>query len=124
MSDLKLSYVVESVVHLEDVGETHLLDLFARIKSGEIPHDVAPPGFVAAIDKLTADADATLILRTIVGEVTSEIIAHEIPRYYPPSEFGFNARIARVTYQETPEPLDPPIDVTPLVVLPGNRTKH
>lgn len=121
---MRITYSVESVVTLDDTGAMHLLDLFARIKSGEIPHDVAPPGFVAAIDKLTTDASKELILRTIIGEVTSQIIASLLPRYYPPNSYGFSVRIPRIEYQETPEPLPLPADAQPVTLLLGNLTKH
>lgn len=121
---MKLSYSVESVVTLDGRGQLHLLDLYSRIKSGEVPHDVAPPGFVAAMSKLPNDASRDLILRTLVGETTSAIIENEIPQFYPPERYGFNVRIAKVAYQETPEALDPPMDAVPQVVMPGNRTTH
>jgi hypothetical protein len=124
VAEIKLSYSVESVVTLAEEGELHLLDVFARVKSGEIPHDVAPPGFLAAIDKLTLDAPKELILRTILGEVTSGIVESEIPRFYPSGKYGFEVRIAKVAYQETPEKLDPPLDAVPQVLTPGNRSIH
>ena len=80
--------------------------------------------FKSAIDKLPADADDDLILRTIVGEVTSLIITEEVPAFYPPKDKGFKARISKVSYQETPEKLDPPSDAIPLVVHVGDRNVH
>jgi len=123
-TELKVSYSVESVVKLTEVGVDHLIDVFARVKSGEIPSDVAPPGFLAAVDKLPIDASKDLILRTIIGEVTSGIVESEIPRFYPSGKYGFEVRIAKVAYQETPEKLDPPLDAVPQVLTPGNRSIH
>ena len=124
ITTLKISYAVESVVQISEEGAALLLKNYRRIRDGIVPREDAPDGVQAAIDKLPADADDDLILRTIVGEVTSLIITDEVPAFYPPEGEGFKARISKVAYQETPEKLDPPSDVTPLVVHVGDRNVH
>ena len=121
---LKISYAVESVLQLSGDGAASLLKNYRRIRDGIVPREAAPEGFRNAIDKLPADADDDLILRTIMGEVTSLIIADEVPSFYPREYMGFRARISKVAYQETPEKLDPPSDAIPLVVHVGDRNVH
>ncbi len=121
---LKISYAVESVIQISEDGAAFLLKNYRLIRDGIVPREAAPDGFLNAIDKLPADADDDLILRTIVGEVTGLIITDEVPAFYPPEDVGFKARISKVAYQETPEKLDPPSDATPLVVHVGDRNVH
>jgi hypothetical protein len=121
---LKISYAVESVIQISEDGAARLLKNYRRIRYGVVPREAAPYGFLNAIDKLPADADDDLILRTILGEVTSLIIADEVPAFYPREYMGFRARISKVAYQETPEKLDPPSDAIPLVVHVGDRNVH
>lgn len=121
---LKISYAVESVIQISEDGAAFLLKNYRLIRDGIVPREAAPDGFLNAIDKLPADADDDLILRTIVGEVTSLIITDEVPAFYPPEDVGFKARISKVAYQETPEKLDPPSDAIPLVVHVGDRNVH
>ena len=121
---LKISYAVESVIQISEDGAALLLKNYRRIRDGIVPREAAPYGFLNAIDKLPADADDDLILRTIMGEVTSLIIAHEVPAFYPREYRGFRARISKVAYQETHEKLDPPSDAIPLVVHVGDRNVH
>ena len=121
---LKISYAVESVIQIREDGAARLLTNYRRIRDGIVPREAAPYGFLNAIDKLPADADDDLILRTIMGEVTSLIIADEVPAFYPREYMGFRARISKVAYQETPEKLDPPSDAIPLVVHVGDRNVH
>ena len=124
ITTLKISYYVESVVQLREEGAASLLEMYHKIRDGLVPQKDAPDGFKSAISKLPNDATDEQILRTIVGEVTSIIITNEIPSFYPPEEDGFEARISKVAYQETPEKLDPPSDVTPMVVHVGDRSVH
>ena len=121
---MKISYAVESVIQISEDGAALLLKNYRSIRIGVVPREAAPSGFLNAIDKLPADADDDLILRTIVGEVTSLIITDEVPAFYPPEDVGFKARISKVAYQETPEKLDPPSDAIPLVVHVGDRNVH
>ena len=121
---LKISYAVESVIQIREDGAARLLKNYRQIRDGIVPREAAPYGFLNAIDKLPADADDDLILRTIMGEVTSLIIADEVPAFYPREYMGFRARISKVAYQETPEKLDPPSDAIPLVVQVGDRNVH
>ena len=121
---LKISYAVESVIQIREDGAARLLKNYRQIRDGIVPREYAADGYLDAIDKLPADADDDLILRTIVGEVTSLIITHEVPAFYPFEEEGFKARISKVAYQETPEKLDPPSDAIPLVVHVGDRNVH
>ena len=121
---LKISYAVESVIQISEDGAARLLKNYRQIRDGIVPREAAPYGFLNAIDKLPADADDDLILRTILGEVTSLIIADEVPAFYPSEYRGFRARISKVAYQETPEKLDPPSDAIPLVVHVGDRNVH
>ncbi len=121
---LKISYAVESVIQISEDGAAFLLKNYRLIRDGIVPREAAPDGFLNAIDKLPADADDDLILRTIVGEVTGLIITDEVPAFYPPEDVGFKARISKVAYQETPEKLDPPSDAIPLVVHVGDRNVH
>ena len=121
---LKISYAVESVVQISEDGAAYLLKNYHRVRDGIVPREAAPDGFLNAIDKLPADADDDLILRTILGEITSLIITEEVPAFYPPKDQGFKARISKVAYQETPEKLDPPSDAIPLVVHVGDRNVH
>ena len=121
---LKISYAVESVIQISEDGAARLLKNYRQIRDGIVPREAAPYGFLNAIDKLPADADDDLILRTIMGEVTSLIIADEVPAFYPREYRGFRARISKVAYQETPEKLDPPSDAIPLVVQVGDRNVH
>ena len=121
---LKISYAVESVIQISEHAAAFLLKNYRRIRDGIVPREAAPDGFLNAIDKLPADADDDLILRTIMGEVTSLIIADEVPAFYPREYMGFRARISKVAYQETPEKLDPPSDAIPLVVHVGDRNVH
>ena len=121
---LKISYAVESVVKLCEASASNLLRNYRRIRDGIVLREDARDGYLNAIDKLPADADDDLILRTIVGEVTSLIITNEVPACYPPESSGFKARISKVAYQETPEKLDPPSDAIPLVVHVGDRNVH
>ena len=121
---LKISYAVESVIQISEDGAARLLKNYRQIRAGIVPREDAPDGHLNAIYKLPADADDDLILRTIVGEVTSLIITEEVPKFYPPEGRGFKARISKVAYQETPEKLDPPSDAIPLVVHVGDRNVH
>jgi len=118
---LKISYAVESVVQISEDVAAFLLENYRRTRDGIVPRETAPDGVLNAIDKLPADADDDLILRTIVGEVTSLIIRDDVPAFYPPEDVGFKTRISKVAYQETPEKLDPPSDAIPLVVHVGDR---
>lgn len=121
---LKISYAVESVLRIREDCAAALLKNYRMICDGTMPREVAPEGWRNAFDKLPADADDDLILRTILGEVTSLIIAEEVPAFYPPEDKGFYARISKVAYQETPEKLDPPSDAIPFVVHVGDRNVH
>lgn len=121
---LKISYAVESVIQISEDGAAAMLKNYRMICDGIMPREAAPEGYRNAFDKLPADADDDLILRTILGEVTSLIITEEVPAFYPPEDKGFKARISKVAYQETPEKLDPPSDATPLVVHVGDRNVH
>lgn len=121
---LKISYAVESVIQISEDCAAALLRNYRSICDGIVPREAAPEGYRNAFDKLPADADADLILRTIVGEVTSLIITEEVPALYPPEDSGIKARISKVAYQETPEKLDPPSDAIPLVVHVGDRNVH
>jgi len=121
---IKISYSVESVVTLEEHGEAHLIDVYARVKSGECPMDLAPVGFATAAALLGADASRDTILATIIGEVTAAIIENEIPQFYPAERHGFGVRIAQVAYQESPEALPLPEGAKPLVITPSSRTVH
>ena len=121
---LKISYAVESVVQISEEGAAFLLNEYRLIRDGLVPQEAAPEGFKSAIAKLPNDATDEQILRTIVGEVTSIIIAEEVPAFYPPEDVGLKARISKVAYQETPEKLDPPSDATPLVVHVSYRNVH
>ena len=121
---LKISYAVESVVQISEHGAAFLLKNYRQIRDGIVPREDAADGYLNAIYKLPADADDDLILRTIVGEVTSLIIMNEVPACYPHEDTGVKARISKVAYQETPEKLDPPSDAIPLVVHVGDRNVH
>ena len=121
---LKISYAVESVIQISEHGAAFLLKDYRQIRDGIVPREDAPDGYLNAIDKLPADADDDLIMRTIVGEVTSLIITNEVPAFYPSGDVGLKARISKVAYQETPEKLDPPSDAIPLVVHVGDRNVH
>lgn len=121
---LKISYAVESVVQISEEGAAFLLKNYRLIRDGVVPMEDATDGFKSAIAKLPNDATNEQIIRTLVGEVTSLIITDEVPTYYPPEGVGFKVRISKVAYQETPEKLDPPADVTPLVVQVGDRNVH
>ena len=124
ITTLKLSYAVESVVQISEEGAAFLLEYYRLLRAGLARQEAAPDGFKSAIAKLPNYATDEQILRTIVGEVTSLIIANEVPALYPPEDFGFKVRISKVAYQETPEKLDPPSDATPLVVHVGDRNVH
>lgn len=124
ITTLKISYAVESVVQISEEGAAFLLENYHQIRSGLVPQKAAPEGFKSAIAKLPNDATDEQILRTIVGEVTSLIITNEVPTFYPPEDAGLEARISKVAYQETPEKLDPPSYVTPMVVHVGDRNVH
>lgn len=124
ITTLKISYAVESVVRINEEGAAFLLENYHQIRDGLVQQEAAPEGYKSAIAKLPNDATNEQIMRTIVGEVTSRIITNEVPEFYPPAEGGFEARISKVAYQETPEKLDPPSDVTPMVVHVGDRTMH
>ena len=121
---LKISYAVESVIQISEDGASFLLKNYRQIRDGIVPREDAHECYLNGIYKLPADADDDLILRTIVGEVTSLIITEVVPPYYPPEDGGFKARISKVAYQETPEKLDPPSDAIPLVVHVGDRNVH
>lgn len=121
---LKISFAVESVIQISGDGVASLLKNYRLIVDGIVPREAAPEGYRNAYDKLPADADDDLILRTILGEITSLIITEEVPAFYPPEDKGFKARISKVAYQETPEKLDPPSDAIPLVVHVGDRNVH
>ena len=121
---MKISYAVESVIQISEDGAAPMLRNYRLLRDGIVPREAAPEGYRNAIDKLPADADDDLVLRTILGEVTSLIIRDEVPAFYPPEDEGFKARISKVSYQETPEKLDPPSDAIPLVVHVGDRTVH
>lgn len=124
ITTLKISYAVESVVQLSEEGAAFLLREYKLSRGGHVTQEAVPEGFKSAIAKLPNDATDEQILRTIVGEVTSLIITNEVPTFYPPEDDGFKARISKVAYQETPEKLDPPSDVTPMVVHVGDRNVH
>lgn len=121
---MKISYAVESVIQFSEDSAAPMLRNYRLIRDGIVPREAAPEGYRNAFDKLPADADDDLILRTILGEVTSLIIRNEIPAFYPPEDMGCKARISKVAYQETPEKLDPPSDAIPLVVHVGDRNVH
>lgn len=121
---MKISYAVESVVQISEEGAAFLLGNYHKILDGIVPQKDAPDSYKSAIAKLPNDATDEQILYTIVGEVTSRIITNEVPEFYPPDDYGIEARISKVAYQETPEKLDPPSDVTPLVVHVGDSTVH
>ena len=121
---MKISYAVESVIQISEQGAAFLLENYRQIRDGIVPREAAPDGFLNALDKLPADADDDLIVRTILGEITSLIITEEVTAFYPPESMGFKARISKVAYQETPEKLDPPSDAIPLVVHVGDRNVH
>ena len=121
---MKISYAVESVIQISEDGAAPMLRNYRLLRDGIVPREAAPEGYRNAIDKLPADADDDLVLRTILGEVTSLIITDEVPAFYPPEDMGLKARISKVSYQETPEKLDPPSDAIPLVVHVGDRTVH
>ena len=121
---LKISYAVESVVQINAEGAAFLLKNYRLIRDGVVPMEDATEGFKSAIAKLPNDATDEQIIRTLVGEVTSQIITEEVPMCYPPVAMGFKARISKVAYQETPEKLDPPSDAIPLVVQVGDRNVH
>lgn len=120
----KITYNAATVVTLTDEGRAHLLQVFADIKSGAIGQHEAPIGFLNALHKLPNGADEDLIIRTILGEVTALILHNELRQFYPPASEGFEVRIAKVSYLETPEALDPPIDAVPQVVKLGDRNLH
>jgi hypothetical protein len=119
-----MQHLLRSAIHLTEVGESHLIDVYARIKSGEIPRDMAPQGFVDAIDKLPDDVSTELILSTIVGEVIGRIMLDELPKFCPTTQHGIDVHLSTVTYLEAPGVLAAPSDVTPLVVIPTKRTLH
>ena len=121
---MKISYAVESILQISEDGAAAMLKNYRMICDGIMPREAAPEGYRNAFDKLPADADDDLILRTILGEVTSLIITDEVPAFYPLEYKGFRARISKVAYQETPEKLDPPSDAIPLVVQVGDRNVH
>ena len=121
---MKISYAVESIVQISEEGAAFLLESYRRVRDGRVPQEKAPEGYKSAIAKLPNDATDEQIMRTIVGEVTSLIITNEVPACYPPEDDGFKARISKVSYQETPEKIDPPSDATPLVVHVGDRNVH
>ena len=121
---LKISYAVESVVQISGKSAASMLRKYKLLRDGLLPQETAPEGFKSAFPKLPNDASDEQILRTIVGEVTSLIIADEVPAFYPRENMGFRARISKVAYQETPEKLDPPSDAIPLVVHVGDRNMH
>ena len=120
---MKISYAVESVIQISEDGAAPMLRNYRLIRDGIVRREAVPEGYRNAFDKLPADADDDLILRTILGEVTSLIITDEVPAFYP-EDRGFKARISKVSYQETPEKLDPPSDAIPLVVHVGDRNVH
>lgn len=120
---IKISYAVESVIQISEDCAAFLLKKYRKICDGIVPREAAPEGYLNACDKLPADADDDLILRTILGEVTSLIITEEVPAFYPEYK-GLKTRISKVAYQETPEKLDPPSDAIPLVVHVGDRNVH
>jgi hypothetical protein len=124
ITTLKISYAVESVVRISEEGTAFLLKKYHQIRDGLVQQKDAPEGYKSAISKLPNDATDEQIVRTIVGEVTSRIITNEVPAFYPPEHDGFEARISKVAYQETHEKLDPPSDVTPMVVHVGDRAVH
>ena len=121
---LKISYAVESVVQISEEGADFILRNYHMLRDGLVSREDVTEGVKSAISKLPNDATDEQILRTIVGETTSLIITNEVPAFYPPEDAGFKAHISKVAYQETPEKLDPPSDVTPMVVHVGDRAVH
>lgn len=124
ITTIKISYDVESVVRINEEGAAFLLENYHQIRDGMVHQKDAPEGYTSAIAKLPNDATDEQIMRTVIGEVTSRIITNEVPEFYPPEEAGFEARISKVAYQETPEKIEPPSDVTPMVVHVGDRAVH
>lgn len=114
----KITYVVESTVTLSDEAVASVLADYKVARAG---HPDAPTGFINAAQKLNNDADDDLILRTVLGEVTSLIISNEVPGFYPPAPY-FEPRFSKVAYQETPEKLDPPESAVPLILVVGSNT--
>ena len=124
ITTMKISYAVESVVQLSEEGAALLLENYHQVRDGLVSQEAAPDGYKSAITKLPDDSSDEQILRTVVGEVTSIIITEEVPAFYPSEDMGVKARISKVAYQETPEKIDPPSDVTPMVVHVGDRSVH
>lgn len=112
---LKISYAVESRVTLTAAAQEFLINTVRAAKLPDADLEKYPPGFIAAASKLGVDADDELILRTMIGEVTAGLIKTMMPRMYPGEDKGFKAVFSKISYQETPEKLDPPADAVPML---------
>lgn len=121
---LKITYIVETVVDISEEAREFVLEDYAAIRYGAVPLSAAPDGYAAAVAKLDDEAPSEIILRTLVGEITSLIITNETPKFYPLEGDGITVRISKVAYQETPEKLAPPEGSIPLVVQVGGRGVH
>jgi hypothetical protein len=115
-TQLKISYEVESTVELTDAAKTFILEVLANVQNGKTPADKAPPGFVEAASKITDDLSEEQVLVILFGEVTSQVISVEVPNFYPPEAYGFQAAFTKVSYQETPAKLPPPEGTNVIVI--------
>lgn len=110
MSTVRIRYTIDTCVTVDDPD--FLLDALACAR---ISPDGCAPGIVAAAEKLNAAASDEFKMFTLLGEVTSEIIRHEIPAEYPEAEL--TCEVTRVVYEEVPENVRAEI---PLHVVPVN----
>lgn len=94
---LHIRYTVDTVVEVED--PEFILSGLQHAKDN--PEDCSE-GVLAAFEKLHPAADEKFKMFTLVAEVTSEIIKHEVLRNYPVDE-GVACTISSVSYEETPE---------------------
>ena len=63
---MKISYAVESVIQISEDGAAPMLRNYRLIRDGIVRREAVPEGYRNAFDKLPADADDDLILRTIL----------------------------------------------------------
>lgn len=112
----KLTLTVEVTHNISELGQEWLL---AAVRDAKV-NPCEQVGLQAAANKLHGDVPLDFALHTIIGEITADIINHEV-RSLVPSPTLVEIVKLKVSYQETPDQLAPPSDVVPRVVSLGDR---
>lgn len=112
---MKLQFQFKMNFETDKRAREYFMRTLERARANPNAPDI-PQAYLNTLAMHPSGTDEDVLLRTLIGEIVGIILLNELQDYLPPVEFGVNARVHTVQYQEVPPPREPSPDVTPHVL--------